>query len=274
MSVSTRSEFVDFIMPLHERLKLYDRTKKPHDQAKNDAADKTKAIPQGFIDAMTVREEVFVEEQKVPLENELDDDDQRSFHWVAYASIPMKQSAEATADPNRRASTSTKIPIGTIRLVPPPHPPHPEPNTHHKIDALNTGERRDSTVVHDGKEAYIKLGRLAVIPEFRKAGISRLLIETALAFAREHPDELLPQFDPSKFEAFRQEHHSVSFDWRGLVMVHAQVGVQKVWKRYGFETDENMGTWDEEGIDHVGMWKRLDVSEARRRSKVWLPTSP
>ena len=35
-----------------------------------------------------------------------------------------------------------------------------------------------------------------------------------------------------------------------------------------------MGHWDEEGIDHVGMWKRVDVSDGRRKSKVWLPSSP
>jgi len=281
MAVSTRSEFVDAIQPLHERLKLYDRSKPSSEQAKNDAADPAKAIPQGFIDAMTVREEVFVQEQKVPLENELDDDDERSFHWVVYASIPVKQKSpelphqNGHADPNRRISTSTKIPIGTIRLVPPPHAPHPTPGTHHKADALDGDLRKDSTAVHDGKEAYVKLGRLAVIPEFRKAGISRLLIETALAYARDHPYDLMPRHDPTKVEALRQESdRGVGMDWRGLVLVHAQVGVQKVWKRYGFHTDESMGVWDEEGIDHVGMWKRIVVSDARRRSKPWLPGTP
>lgn len=278
MAVSTRSEFVDFIVPLRERLRLYDRTKPSTDQAQNDAADPTKAIPQGFIDAMTIREEVFVKEQKVPLESELDEDDPRSFHWVAYASIPTKQSSpdvkpqNGHADPKRRISTSTKIPIGTIRLVPPPHPPHPAPGTHHNTDAPDGDRRRDSTVFHDSsKEAYIKLGRMAVIPEFRGAGISKLLIETALAFAKEHPYELMPHYDPTKVEALRQESdRGASMDWRGLVLLHAQVGVQKVYKKYGFETDESMGVWDEEGIDHVGMWKRVDVDTSRRRgSKQW-----
>jgi hypothetical protein len=80
MSVSTRSEFIDFILPLKERMNLYDPTRPPADQPKNDAADITQAIPQGFIDAMIVREAVFVKEQGVPLENELDEDDARSFH--------------------------------------------------------------------------------------------------------------------------------------------------------------------------------------------------
>ncbi|KAK4545227.1 hypothetical protein LTR36_003406 [Oleoguttula mirabilis] len=283
MSVSTRSEFVDFIVPLHERLKLYDSTKSPTDQPQNDAADLTKAIPQGFIDAMTVREEVFVKEQKVPLENEFDEDDERSFHWVVYASIPAKQSSptgttqngNGTVDPARRISTSTKIPIGTLRLVPPPHPPHPTPGSHHKADALNRDLRKDSTIVHDGKEAYVKLGRMAVIPEFRGAGISKLLLETALAFAKEHPYEIMPRFDPTKVEALRQESdRGAGIDWKGLVLLHAQVGVQKVYKKYGFETDESMGVWNEEGIDHVGMWKRLDMDSGRRRSSQWFLSSP
>ncbi|KAK3654410.1 hypothetical protein LTR56_004040 [Elasticomyces elasticus] len=277
MSVSTRSDFVDFIYPLWERLELYDSTKLSSDQPKNDAADPTKAIPQGFLDAMSVREQVYVEEQGVPLENELDDDDKRSFHWTVYASVPSKNSTplvQAVENGNqngRRVSSSTKIPIGTIRLVPPPHAPHPSPNSHHKTDAVNGDVRKHSTSVHDGKEAYIKLGRLTVIPPYRKAGISKLLIETALAYARNHPYEVMPGWDPAKFESLKQDSDLMSrVDWKGLVLVHAQVGVQKVWRRYGFETDESMVSWDEEGIEHVGMWKKLDVSAGRRQSKIWL----
>ena len=47
--------------------------------------------------------------------------------------------------------------------------------------------------------------------------------------------------------------------WKGLVLVHAQVYIEKVWARYGFVRDESMGVWDEEGIDHIGMWKRLEL---------------
>ena len=277
MSVSTRSEFVDFIVPLRERLDLYDPTKPSSDQPKNDAADVAKAIPQGFMDAMSVREQVFVGEQGVPIEIEFDEDDQRSFHWVAFASVPAKHSSQAivTADGHgqnkQHISNSTKIPIGTIRLVPPPHPPHPTPGSRHTIDALGGDLRKDSIAVHDGQEGYVKLGRLAVIPEFRKAGISRLLIDMALAFARNNPYQVMPGWDPAKLESLRlQSDRAATIDWKGLVLVHAQVGVQKVWRKYGFETDKSMGSWDEEGIEHVGMWRKLDISAGRRRSKVWL----
>jgi hypothetical protein len=41
-------------------------------------------IPKTFLDAMEVREKVFVEEQGVPLDNEFDSDDHRSCHWVSH----------------------------------------------------------------------------------------------------------------------------------------------------------------------------------------------
>jgi predicted GNAT family N-acyltransferase len=250
------SEFVDLIKPLGDRLSIYDPTSLPTSQPKNDALDPAKGVPQNFIDAMQVREEVYVREQKIPLENELDEDDARSFHWVVYASIPAK-AATTTNGGVRRTSTSTKIPIGTIRLVPPPHPPHAH-TAEGKPHANGNGNG------NEGGEAYIKLGRLAVIKEFRKAGISKLLIETALAFAREHPYEVGPQMDLS--EAL---HKGIAMNFKGLVLVHSQVGVVKVWKRYGFEVDEGLGKWMEEGIEHVGMWKRVDVSNGRRNSKLW-----
>lgn len=59
--------------------------------------------PQTFLDAMTVREAVFVDEQKVALENEFDEEDPRCWHWVLYAS------EEPESEPK---------PAGTIRLVP------------------------------------------------------------------------------------------------------------------------------------------------------------
>ncbi|GAB7360011.1 hypothetical protein MBLNU230_g7536t1 [Neophaeotheca triangularis] len=313
---STHSDFVDRISPLGDRINLYNPSQPPHNQPDNDAAEPHKAIPQGFIDCMVVREEVYVREQQIPLENEFDEDDARSFHWVAYASIgnsALADPVEATTDRkdstassiNRKSSTSTKIPVGTIRLVPPPHPPHPQPDTTHKADALDTDPNSNvknlspETTFHDGLEPYIKLGRLAVIPPFRKAGISRLLIDTALSFARQNPWEFVPRYAPHTLEALKQEavgrsglslsNYSLGgagtvgggldLAWRGLVLVHSQLGVQKVWKRYGFEVDGGMGEWDEEGIRHVGMWRRLggvssaDARGERRLSRPFV-TSP
>lgn len=266
-----QSEFVDLIKPLHDRLRHYDPTKSPTAQSDNDAVydtDPARAVPQSFLDAMIVRERVYVQEQNIPLENELDEDDARSFHWVVYASMPLKAATNSNGaaggggggGAERKGSGSTKMPIGTIRLVPPPHAPHP----------LGTHGSDEAKEGHEPSEPYVKLGRLAVIPEFRKAGISKLLIETALSYAKAHPYEVGPLLDPASMEALKK---GVAISWKGLVLVHAQVGVQKVWRKYGFETDESMGTWDEEGIDHVAMWRRVSVDQGRRTSKIWLNNS-
>lgn len=252
----SRSEFIDLIKPIGDRLAFYDPTNPPTKQPKNDATDPTRAVPQAFIDAMIVREEVFVREQKIPLENELDEHDARSFHWVAYASIPTKAVSNSNGY-DRRGSCSTKIPIGTIRLVPPPHPAHPG----HEPSAQQPGGNGE------GKESYVKLGRLAVIKEFRKAGISKLLIETALNYARDNPYEVGPLLDPASMEAAKR---GTALNFKGLVVCHAQTGVQKVWRRHGFEVDASAGNWDEEGIDHVLMWKRMNVTDGRRKSKMWV----
>jgi hypothetical protein len=64
--------FITFLGP--SDLSAYDRKKSPFEQPSS--------IPKTFIDAMEVREQVFVQEQGVPLENEFDSDDARACHWV------------------------------------------------------------------------------------------------------------------------------------------------------------------------------------------------
>ena len=55
--------------------------------------------------------------------------------------------------------------------------------------------------------------------------------------------------------------------WKGLVLIHAQKAItDKVWSRYGFVQDDSLGEWDEEGITHVGMWKRLEPAPERKAS--------
>jgi predicted GNAT family N-acyltransferase len=241
--ISTNSDFVDFILPLQERLALYDRTSPPSNQMKNDATDPAKAVPQGFIDAMSVRESVFVHEQGVPLENELDFDDRRCFTWTAYASVPgHTQPAPDSSHwhPMRKPSTSTKLAIGTIRLIPPPNTINHTFDKHRNMDGSPYSHPIPKSSIHDGRECFITLGRLAILKEFRGVGVAEEL----------------------------NAHLGITLDtnteWNGLVLIHAQIGLQKFWKRYGFEVDEAMGIWDEEGMDHVAMWKRLDLKKASK----------
>ena len=49
-------------------------------------------------------------------------------------------------------------------------------------------------------------------------------------------------------------------EWRGLLcLVHAQKGVERFYTSCGFVGDESMGRWWEEGIEHLGMWKRVGL---------------
>jgi len=44
-----------------------------------------------------------------------------------------------------------------------------------------------------------------------------------------------------------------------LVLVHAQVDVERMYEGLGFVRDEGLGRWEEEGIMHVGMFRRVEV---------------
>lgn len=275
--ISTNSDFVDFILPLRERLNLYDVAHSPTYQPKNDATDPAKAIPQGFIDAMSVREAVFVVEQGVPLENELDFDDRRCYTWTAYASYPglVKPMPEGS-HPLRKQSTSTKFPIGTIRLIPPPNTTNHAFENHRNMDGTPFTGKTIASLTHNGHEPFVTLGRLAILKDYRKLGISKLLIDSALTMAHDYP-HIISEHPTAVFAEDLKAHLGVDdlglkndedFAWNGLVLIHAQIGLQKFWARYGFEVDEGMGIWEEEGMDHVGMWKRLDLKKASK------PTAP
>ncbi|KAL2417276.1 hypothetical protein ABEF91_005201 [Exophiala dermatitidis] len=163
------------------------------------ANPRPEGAPQVFLDAMEVRIKVFCEEQNCALEPELDEDDLRSWHWVAY------QDGQ---------------PVSVIRIVPPPHGPHPNG-------------------FHDpSEEPYVKLGRVATMKNARGKGLSRMLTDAAFRYHAAHKEEIDPE-------------------WNGLVLCHAQVDVEKMYSKLGFVTDPRLGRWDEEGIEHLGMWKRL-----------------
>ncbi|KAK7634914.1 acyl-CoA N-acyltransferase [Phyllosticta citricarpa] len=274
------SQFISFLAPT-PTITNYDRTQHATEQT---AAN----IPQTFKDAMTVRERVFVEEQNIALENEFDADDARSFHWVVYASVGATGTtngfkpgapAAAPAAPNGESTTTTtttkteadaqeerrrsdpsahRVAVGTVRLVPPPHPPHPAPSDSHALDnSLAAPATHTTTAI---APPYIKLGRLAILQPYRKLGLARLLVRTALDWAAQHPHLLCPPPSPEAVELAKVEGREGALDgWDGRALVHAQVHLEKFYASFGFVRDESMGIWDEEGIDHVGMWLTLKL---------------
>ncbi|KAK5661323.1 hypothetical protein OQA88_11218 [Cercophora sp. LCS_1] len=179
---------------------------------------------------MTIRTAVFVNEQAVPLENEFDDDDSRSTHLLL--GVPKQNGYDY---------------VGTIRIVPPsPDETHPLNGGLYVNGILQNGGSLPPPLALSGDdqdEKYLKLGRLAVRKEFRLGGkrYGRTLVIHALEHARRHADEF-----PG---------------WDGLFYVHAQKQVMAFWEKCGFVLDEGLGAWVEEGIEHVGMHRRVELGK-------------
>ncbi|EAW07139.1 GNAT family N-acetyltransferase [Aspergillus clavatus NRRL 1] len=190
--------------------------------------------PPLLTDALTIRRKVFIEEQHCSADDEIDADDARTWHWVVYA-----PTADSAAD--------TSTPVATIRLVPPPQPPH-ELLTQAEIDATQF-PRYDFA-----HEPCVKLTRVAVLKGYRGLGLGRVLVEAALGWARSHAAEIQEAYGRVCGESGGE-----ALVWTGLVLVHAQVQGEKMYARFGFETDDALGRWDEEGIEHVGMWRRIEL---------------
>ena len=170
------------------------------------ADPRPKGAPKVFLDAMDVRIKVFCDEQKCALEPELDEDDLRSWHFVLY---------EIKADGHDE-------PVSVIRIVPPPHGPHP------------------NGFEESNEEPYVKLGRVATLKHARGKGLSRKLTDDAFSWLCKNSD-------------------AVGHGWNGDILTHAQVVIEKMYQRLGFVTDEKLGRWDEENIEHLGMWKKIQV---------------
>ncbi|KAF2442658.1 hypothetical protein P171DRAFT_47232 [Karstenula rhodostoma CBS 690.94] len=273
------TEFLSMLAPPKNDLNEYDNTK-PHTQ-------QPASIPQIFRDAMSVREEVYGE-QGVPLEAEFDEDDARSWHWVVYASVastastpPKHMRAEGSTtkeeDTRRASASASRLPVGTVRLIPAPHGPSKyieSADKHPDADppaATNTASEKKHPT-----EPYVKLGRLAVLAPYRKLGLAKLLINTAIDYATKHPETIYQPPSPTtmEFANLRGQATHDAATWQGLVMIHAQANLKNYWeKHFGFKEElvsENgeveIGKephWVEEGIEHVGMWKRLKIDSGR-----------
>lgn len=197
---------------------------------------------------MIVRDRVFVQEQGCSAEAEIDEDDPRSWHWVVYA---RNDNNNNNNDDDNASTTQEEEeeeeekPVAVIRLVPPPHAPH---LTLHN-PALAASESLPKYDLHH--EPYIKITRVAVLPEFRGYGLCRMMMEMVHAWAVRNAEAINEILHLQVQQNDRQ--------WTGLVMLHAQVQVEGMYKRFGYETDVQMGTWEEEGIQHVGMVRRLGL---------------
>jgi predicted GNAT family N-acyltransferase len=248
--------------------------------------DQPASIPSTFLDAMEVRKDVFVDEMSVASENEFGPDDSRSCHWVAYASIHTTQEHEVRDEAGnviqpRKSSTRT-TPIGTVRIVPFPHGLHPIPGGKYWKGVLEGEEKKPApadedpaaastfvqdrtTTFHDGRESYVKLSRLAVQKDFRGSNLAALMINTALGWLKDNASYFDPSITELGLEQVGASRETEIPSWGGLVCVHTPKEVTAIFERCGFKVDEEMGSWWEEGIQHVGMFLRLPIGVKQMR---------
>ena len=177
-----------------------------------------------FYDALKVRIDVFKIEQKCDPAMEVDAEDAISWHWVIYAENGEKQ----------------EVPAATIRLV--PAQAHADADDEKAVH----GPNYTSSLLWDHKEPYVKFGRLAALKEFRGRKFGNMLVEAASKYAEQNSKSMVEDQELG--------------EWKGQVLIHAQRWLERWYGSMGFQTDKGMGTWLEEGIEHVGMWKRLNVS--------------
>ncbi|RAO67726.1 uncharacterized protein BHQ10_003738 [Talaromyces amestolkiae] len=207
-----------------------------------------------FSHAMHVRDAVFVQEQRCRAEEEIDDDDARSWGWVVYAH-PTPPNHQEDGEEGTEGGQA----VGTIRLVPPPHVSHSHLTNPTNSTASDVPSGEEGAREYDySHEAYIKITRVAVLPAFRGYGVSRLLMRTVEDWARQNK-AVIDQMYSLVAAADRKEERTKEGWWNGLIGLHAQVQVERMYASMGYETDDSMGRWDEEGIEHVGMFKRVDV---------------
>ncbi|KAL8770504.1 MAG: hypothetical protein Q9209_003759 [Squamulea sp. 1 TL-2023] len=205
-----------------------------------------KDFPSLFLAAICVRIPVFITEQRCSIEGEIDADDARSWHWIAF---------------------DGDLPVATLRLVPVSIVTTEVEGKKEEVMVMekehvdlpnNEGRDRRSEPYHgatkiwDGREPYIKIGRMATLASYRGRGIAQTLIEESLSWAASHAAHLSSQvgIEPDG-----------TLLWTGLVLSHAQKSVAGWWTKMGFEVDDGLGVWWEEGIEHVGMWRRVTVEE-------------
>lgn len=131
-----------------------------------------------YLDALKIRNQVFVKEQGVPLDREIDNYEAYTIHFILYL--------------------DTETPMATLRLLP----------------------------LEDGK---IKVQRMAVLKEFRKKGLGKVIMEAAETFANEH-------------------------DYQQLVL-GAQLTARDFYQRLGYQAEGDI--FLDAGIEHVTMTKTL-----------------
>ena len=197
-----------------------------------------------FIAALYLRKVVFVDEQRCDAANEFDDaDDTQCLHWLL-TTLENEEDGEEPAAIVRLAPASVQLHVEGKDKLENDGAERPSAKEQEILDSPDM----ERSHVWDGKELYVTLGRLATLREYRGRGYGRMLVEAAVEYARQHPEEMVSK-------------QGLDGRWKGLIQAHAQKAVVEFYAKLGFEVDEGMGRFWEEGIEHVGVWRRVRVDE-------------
>ena len=231
-------------------------------------------------------------EQSVPAENEVDGDEGRSWHWVIYANNGIEEGEIGNGGDGRerRPGNGGLVPVGTVRLVPPPHDQPAQPSSTStsvspSISVSSTSSSLPASSAATGNpdtpsmlivprekmcegEPYIKLTRLAVLHSYRRRGLAARLTQSCLNWAAAHAHEIDQSARSKSGQESKQIDERKKFrQWQGLVRIHAQVGAVRWYEGQGFELEKDekgkvRDGWDEEGIWHLGMWKKVKLRKS------------
>jgi GNAT superfamily N-acetyltransferase len=254
--------------PPGKALLEYDTLKHPTEQPL--------AVPPTIAAASQTREDVFVAMHPLlTYEYNLDYDDPRSVHFVAFSKSPNENAVDPSSitDLESRNKFISRA-IGSLRFIPFPHYHlHPLPGAVFDKEALLAaleaeaasgplferpipGYRQDrKTKYHDGIEPYLKVGRMCVIPGWRGKGVMTELLRVGYEWLRANQGWATTSKVGGEVDGREK---GIGW-WKGLICAHADGGAQRAWEREGFVVDEEMGNWWIMGIKHVCMWKRIDL---------------
>lgn len=149
------------------------------------------------------------------------------------------------------AAAPSSAAVATIRLV----PIHGTSgaSTHWPVRPGWGHPNYAGSTIWDGVEGYVKIGRLATVREARGQGWGRVLVEEVVDWAGRNKEVVGREVEK------QGEGEEESGGWKGLIGCHAQSHLEGWYGKLGFVRDAGMGEWEEDGIPHVGMWRRVEV---------------
>lgn len=132
-------------------------------------------------------------------------------------------------------------------------------NEHRRLFANKPFGPDRPTDFHNGKEPYYKLGRVAVLPEYRGDNAGKRLWDIATQWLQENPTYFNPSVRELGSDVMKVTNVNDIPKWNGLVCIHAQEALIRVYESWGFQVDNTFGKFYQDGIPHVGMWTRLPI---------------